>query len=56
MQAVNLTNFAVLLMTGVLFFDMGDESNADKSASMLRDYAKEFRKRLQAINQARVKP
>jgi hypothetical protein len=42
-------------MTGMLFFNMGDESKADKSASMLRDYAKEFGKRLQAINQVRMK-
>jgi uncharacterized protein DUF6988 len=54
-QAVNLTNFAVLLMTSMLFHSMGDESKADKSASMRRDYAKEFGERLQAINQARMK-
>lgn len=51
-QAVNLTNVAVLLMTGMLFFSMGDESKADKSASMLRDYAKHFGEQLQATNTA----
>ena len=51
-QAVNLTNVAVLLMTGMLFFCMGHEKDADDVATMLRDYAAEFGESLQATDRA----
>jgi hypothetical protein len=39
-QAVNLTNFAVLLMTGMVFCAMGHEQKVEESATMLADLLK----------------
>jgi hypothetical protein len=36
LEAVNLTNVAVLLMIGMLFFSMGEEKKAVDTATMLR--------------------
>jgi hypothetical protein len=52
LQAVNLTNVAVLLMTGMLFGSTGHEQEAEDVGTMLRDYAAEFGERLQAIDRA----
>jgi hypothetical protein len=51
-QAVNLANVAVLLMTGMLFPFMGYKEKADESASMLVDYAQKFGERLRATDRA----
>jgi hypothetical protein len=51
-QAVNLVNIAVLLMTGMLFPFMGYKEKADESASMPADYATEFGERVRATDRA----
>jgi len=48
-EAVNLTNIAVLMMTGALFVRIGPKEKAEEIASMLADYAKQkFGARLRA--------
>jgi hypothetical protein len=51
-QAVNMTNVAVLFMAGMLFASMGKEDVAQTAATMLADYTTEFGEQLQATKMA----